>query len=225
MREKGSLLLVEFEVEARAGGFDVGEARGGAGLVLGGGGGLDWEAWRRMLSRFHLPLERWTRLTLGSVKLMVENSMRRRQREADAERGADGVGADDGLGAEGGIFVDDEVLDGEAGEREEGEGDAVEVDGAAEALTDAGGDAALKAVDADQRRHEDEQQQRQAGRERRREAASERGAEDGVVVQRHSGAVLRWVGLSSAPLRAMDRVCCMDDVGRQTRVLESYRMT
>ena len=37
----GGLLAVEFEVEAGAGGFDVGEARGGAGLPLRGGSGGD----------------------------------------------------------------------------------------------------------------------------------------------------------------------------------------
>ncbi len=53
---------------------------------------------------------------------------------AEAEGGADGVGADDGLVAEGGVFADDEVLEGEAGEREEVERDVVEVDGTAEAV-------------------------------------------------------------------------------------------
>ena len=38
---EGGFFLVELEVEAGAGGFDVGEAGGGAGVFLGGGGGLD----------------------------------------------------------------------------------------------------------------------------------------------------------------------------------------
>ena len=37
----------------------------------------------------------------------------------EAERDADLVGAQDGLGAEGGILVDDEVFQGEAGQREQ----------------------------------------------------------------------------------------------------------
>ena len=111
---------------------------------------------------FHLPLARWTRLTLGSVKEIVENSTWWPE-GADAEGGADGHGADDGLGAEGGVLVDDEVGEGEAGERKEVEGDVVEMDGTAEALADAGGDAVLEAADVDERRDESEEDRARAG--------------------------------------------------------------
>jgi len=79
----------------------------------------------------------------------------------DAEGGADLAGTEDGLGAEGGILLDDEVFQGDAGHREQGEGDAIEVDGAAKRCADVGGDAALETADADERRDEDEQQQDQ----------------------------------------------------------------
>ena len=94
---------------------------------------------------------------------------------AEAEGGTDGVGPDDGLRAEGGVFVNDEVLECEAGERKEIEADFVEVDGAAEAVADAGGDAALVAVavDADVWGKQDQQKQSE-GRERQIEESTER---------------------------------------------------
>ena len=78
---EGDLFLVEFEVETRAGGFDVGKARGGAGFFLGCGGRFNMGGVEEDALEIPLPAAVWTRLTLGSVKLMVENSMRRRQSE------------------------------------------------------------------------------------------------------------------------------------------------
>ena len=102
-----------------------------------------------MLSRFHLPLRQVDEVDAGVGEADGGELDAAAPEGAEAEGGADGVGADDGLGAEGGVFVDDEVFEGEAGEREEVEDDSVEVDGAAEAVADAGGDAVLVAVDAD----------------------------------------------------------------------------
>ncbi len=108
---------------------------------------------------------------------------------AEAEGGADGVGADDGLVAEGGVFVDDEVFEGEAGEREKVEGDSVEMDGAAEAVADAGGDAALIAVDADVGGQQDEQHDCERSEGEVEEATQRVGAEgrSGVVVRGFAG--------------------------------------
>jgi hypothetical protein len=91
---------------------------------------------------------------------------------ADAKRSADGVGTDDGLGTEGRIFVDDEIIEGEAGEREEIQADLVEVDGAAEAVTDAISDALLITIEANERREQNEEKDRQ-GREGHVEKAAE----------------------------------------------------
>ena len=73
--------MLELEIEARAGGLDVGEARGWASLVLGGGSGFDVGGVEEDALEVPLAVGEWTRLTLGSVKLMVENSTRLRQRE------------------------------------------------------------------------------------------------------------------------------------------------
>ena len=97
-------------------------------------------------------------MTLGSVKRDGGELDLAAPEGGDAQVGVDGHGADDGLVAEGGVLADDEVRDGEAGEGKEGEGDVVEMDGAAEALADAGGDAALVAVDADEGRDEREEE-------------------------------------------------------------------
>jgi len=114
----------------------------------------------------------------------------------DAEGGADGVGADDWLGAEGGVFIDDEVFEREAGEREEIEDDSVEVDGAAEAVADAGGDASLVAIDADVWGKQDQQKKRE-GRERQIEEAAERvGANDmGAVCSRDFALLVGGIGV------------------------------
>ena len=77
-----------------------------------------------MLSRFHLPLASVDEVDAGVGEADGGELDAAAPEGADAEGGADRVGADDGLGAEGGVLVDDEVLEGEAGEREEVEGDA-----------------------------------------------------------------------------------------------------
>ena len=82
---------------------------------------------------------------------------------ADADSGFDLVGADDGLVAEGGVFADDEVFEGEAGHGKEVDGDAVEMDGAAQALAHVGGDAEAEAADVDERGGEGEGQQDEQG--------------------------------------------------------------
>jgi hypothetical protein len=95
----------------------------------------------------------------------------------DAEGGADGVGADDGFGAECGVFLDDQIFKDEAGKWEEVEADFVEMDGAAEAVADAVGDALLIAIDADERRKQDEEKDRQRGEGEVQKAAKSSGAE------------------------------------------------
>lgn len=75
----------------------------------------------------------------------------------EAQGGLDGVGANNRLGAKGRIFSDDQVFDGEAGQRKQRERDAVEVNRAAEAVSDTGSDAPLVAPEVDQRGKEDEQ--------------------------------------------------------------------
>ena len=83
---------------------------------------------------------------------------------AEAQGGADGVGTNDRLGAKGRVFVDDEIFEGEARKGKEIEADLVEMDGAAEAVADAVGDALLIAVDADERRKENEKKDCQSGK-------------------------------------------------------------
>ena len=134
VREKGVFSWPQFEIEAGAGGFDVGEAWRGAGLLLGGGSGADVRGLEE--DAFEVPL------AVGDVDEVDAGVGEADGGEldalspegADAQGGAHGVGADDGLAAEGGIFVDDEVFESEAGERQQVQGDVVEVDGTAEAV-------------------------------------------------------------------------------------------
>jgi hypothetical protein len=97
---------------------------------------------------------------------------------AEAEGDANGAGADSGFGTEGRVLVDDEVFEGEAGEREEIEADFVEMDGAAQAVADAVGDALLVAVEADERGEQNEEKNRQSGKSHV-EKAAERADADG----------------------------------------------
>ena len=174
---EGSLFVVELEVEAGAGGFDVGEAGGGAGFFLGGGGGVDVGGVEEDALEVPLAVGEVDEIDAGIGEADGGELDAAAPEGADAEGGADGVGADDGLGAEGGVFVDDEIFEGEAGEREEVEADFVEMDGAAEAVADAVGDALLIAIDADERREEDEEKDRQGCEGEIEKAAEGAGAE------------------------------------------------
>jgi hypothetical protein len=82
---------------------------------------------------------------------------------ADAEGRVDGSGADDGLVAEGGVFVDDEVFEGEAGEREEIQGYPIQMDGTAEAFADACCDALLIAIETDEWWKQNEEEDSEGG--------------------------------------------------------------
>ena len=186
VREKGDLFVVELEVEAGAGGFDVGEAGGGAGSFLGGGGGVDVGGVEEDALEVPLAVGEVDEVDAGVGEADGGELDAAAPEGADAEGGADGVGADDGLGAEGGVFVDDEVFESEAGEREEVQADPVEMDGAAEAVADAVGDALLIAIDADERREQDEEKDRQGCEGEVEKAAQGMGAERraGVCVRR-----------------------------------------
>jgi hypothetical protein len=104
----------------------------------------------------------------------------------DAESGADLAGAEDGLGAEGGILVDDEVFQGEAGERQQDGRDAGEVDGAADGRADVARDAELKTAEVDERRNEGDEKkcedEAEDGDEAAR-AARARGTSAGIGVE------------------------------------------
>ena len=152
----GGLFLVELEVKAGAGGFNVGEARGCAGLALGGGGGGDVGGAEKDAFEVPLAVGGVDEVDAGLVEADGGEFYAPGPEGADAKGGSDGTGTDDRLGAEGGVFADNQIFKGEAGEREQIEGDAVEMDGAAEAVADAGSDAALEAVDADEGRDEQE---------------------------------------------------------------------
>ena len=164
---EGSFDLVELEVEARAGGLDVGKAGRGAGELLGcgrcvclGAGGLKDKA-------LQIPV------AIGGADEVDAGVGQRDAGELDAaapERtdanvGADLAGAQDGLGAEGGVLIDHEVLQREAGDGQQIEADPVEVDGAAERGADIARDAALVAADVDVRRKKREQQKGEDGTE------------------------------------------------------------
>ena len=148
------LFEARFDVDAGVGGFDVGESRVGAGGGLGGGSGGDLGGFEE--DAFDVPL------AVGGVDQIDAGLFQADPGEldlfavegGDAEGRLDLVGADDGLGAEGGVFGDDEVCELEAGEGKKDEGDAVEMDRAAEAGADAGDDAALEAVDVQQWRQD-----------------------------------------------------------------------
>ena len=157
---EGRLFAVELEVEAGAGGFDVGEAWGGAGPFLGGGRGVNVGGVEEDALEVPLAVGEVDEVDAGVGEADGGELDAAAPEGADAKGGADGVGADDGLGAECWIFLDDEIFENEAGEGKEVQADFVEVDGAAEAVADAVGDALLIAIDADERREEDEEKKR-----------------------------------------------------------------
>ncbi len=125
---------------------------------------------------FQRPSARWTRLTLGSSSEMRENSTAPEGRDAQGD--ADAACLNDGFGAEGGVFRDHEVFQGEARHGQQGESDGVDVDGPAEGLADALGDAAAEAVGADERRQEDEADEQQEDGDDHEDAAA-LGQDDG----------------------------------------------
>ena len=178
VREMGVFSLSEFEVETGAGGFDVGEAGGGAGLLLGGGRGLNMGGVDEDAFDVPLPAARCTRLTLvWSVKLMVENSTRRRQRELMRSVARTEVARMTGSEPNAGSSSTTKFSRVKPGSGKEGEVDRVEMDGAAEAVADAAGDAVPEAVDVDQRREQDHQERKKSARamkKRRRRARGER---------------------------------------------------
>ena len=173
----GSFFAAELEIEAGAGGFDVRKAWGGAAFFLGGGRGFYVGGVEEDAVEVPLAVGEMDEVDAGVGEADGGELEAAAPEGGDAEGGVDDVGADDGLVAEGGVFVDDEVFEREAGEREEIEGDLVEVDGAAEALANAVGDAALIAVEADKRRQENEEQYGDSG-ERDVEEARERAPAD-----------------------------------------------
>ncbi len=175
--EMGVLLVVELEVEAGAGGLDVGEAGCWAGLFLGGGSGFDVGGVEEDALEVPLPCCGVDEVDAGVREADGGELDAAAPEGADAKGGADGGGADDRLGAEGGVFVDDEVLEREAGERQEIETDPVEMNGAAEAVADAVGDAPLIAIDADERGKKDEEKDHQGCEGEVEEAAQNMGAD------------------------------------------------
>ena len=68
---------------------------------------------------FQRPSGLCTRLTLGSVKDILENSTRRRHSELRRRVMRTSSARSDGLGAEGGVLVDHEVFQREAGQRQQ----------------------------------------------------------------------------------------------------------
>jgi len=158
----GHLFVAELEVDAGAGGFYVGEARGGAGLALVGGGGVGVRGLHEDVLQVPAALGVAHDVETGAGAVFVDLEADggdldlTTPERADAEGGFDLVGLDDGLAAEGGRLADDEVFEGEAGYGKDVEGDAVEMDGAAEALAHVGGDAVPEALDAEERRRDDE---------------------------------------------------------------------
>jgi hypothetical protein len=112
----------------------------------------------------------------------------------DAQGGADGVGADDRFGTEGGVFVDNQIVEDEAGEREQIEAHSVEMDRAAEAVADTVGDALLIAIHADERREKDQKKDRQRCEGQVKKAAEGTRAERGRAVSVDGFAILvGWI--------------------------------
>jgi len=155
----GGFFVVEFEIETGAGGFDVGEARGGAGFFLHGGSDFNVSGVEEYGLKVPFAVGEVNEVDAGGFAEADGGELDAvAQERAEAKGCTDGGGADDGFGAEGGVFVDDEVIEREAGEREKIEADVVEMNGAAEAVADAGGDSFLVAIEADVRRQQNEQQ-------------------------------------------------------------------
>jgi hypothetical protein len=85
-------------------------------------------------------------------------------------------------------------LEDEAREREEVQADFVEMDGATETVADAGGDASLVVIDADQRREQNEEENGKGGEGEIEKAAEDAGAERGRAVGLDSFAiVVGWI--------------------------------
>jgi hypothetical protein len=179
---EGGLFMIELQVEAGAGGFDVGEARGGTGISLGGRGGVDVGGVEEDALEVPLAIGEMDEIDAGVGEADGGELDAAAPEGADAKGGTDGVGADNGFGAKGGVFVNDEIFEDEAGEGEEVEADFVEMNGAAEAVADAVGDALLIAIDADERREKDEEKDRQGCEGEIEKTAESTGAERGRAV-------------------------------------------
>ncbi len=171
---EGSFDLVELEVQARAGGLDVGEAGRGADELLGcgrcvclGTGGLKDKA-----LQIPVAIGGADEVNAGVGQRDAGELDAAAPERTDAKVGADLAGAQDGLGAEGGGLIDHEVLQREAGDGQQIEADPVEVDGAAERGADVERDAALVAADVDVGRQKREQQKREDGTEDGDEASA-----------------------------------------------------
>ena len=171
---EGGLLLVEFEVQARAGGLDVWEAGRGAGELLGCGRCVCLGARGLKHKALQVPV------AIGGADEVDAGVGQDDAGEldvfaperAEAKVCANLAGAQDGLGAEGGVLIDHEVLQRDAGDGQQIEADPVEVDGAAERGADVARDAALVAADVDVRRQKREQKKREDGTENGDEPAA-----------------------------------------------------
>ena len=161
----GGLFVVELEIEAGAGGFDVGEAWGRTGFFLRGGRCVDMRGMKEDALKVPLAVGEVDHVNAWVTEADRGDFDATTPERADAEGRTDGGCANNGLGAEGGILINDEVFKGEAGERQEIEADVAEMDGAPKAIADAGGDALLIAVEADEGRKEDEKKDRETRQE------------------------------------------------------------
>jgi hypothetical protein len=191
----GSFFVVELEVDTGSGGFDVGETWSGAGLFLGSGGNINVRGVEEDALKVPLPCRSVDEVDAGLVGEADGGELDAAAPErAEAEGDADGAGADNWLGAKGGVLVDNEVFEGEAGEREEIETDLFEMDGAAETIADAVGDALLIAAEVDKRRKQDEEKDCQSGKGQVEKAAERMGAERRWDVCVHDFALLPgWI--------------------------------
>ncbi len=172
------LFVVEFEIEARAGRFNVRKTRGRAGLFLGSRRSVDVSSVEQ--DALEVP---FAGRGVDKVDARFGEADGREldpapPKRANAKGGTNGVGADDRLGAKGGIFIDDEIFEGKAGERQEIQTHLVEVDRPAEARTDAVGNASLIAIDADKGREEDEEKDHPAPRGTNKEGGEGRGCSE-----------------------------------------------
>jgi hypothetical protein len=113
------LFVIELEVEAGADGFDVWKARGGAGIFLRGRSGIDVRGVEEDAFEVPLPCCGVDKVDAGFREADGGELDAAKPERTDPEGGTDRVGADDRLRAEGGVFVDNEVVQREAGKREE----------------------------------------------------------------------------------------------------------
>ncbi len=175
-RERG-FFVVTFEVETGAGGLDVGEAGRGAGFLLGGRCGIDVRGVEEDAFEVPLAVGEVDEVDAGIGEADGGELDAATPEGADAQGGSDGVSADDRLGTECGVFVNDEIFENEAGEGQEIQADLIKMNGAAEAVADAVGDAPLVAIDADERREQNEEKDRQGSNGEVEKAAEGAGAE------------------------------------------------